>query len=184
MAAGARWRSIGGALTTSPDFLPRRPTLAFVLRHPAHLLAFGLGSGLVRPAPGTAGTLLALPIFWFVHPRVPDVAFLGMIAVLFLVGIWACGRTGRALGVPDHSGMVLDEIVAFLLVLFMLPATLPWQAVGFLLFRLFDIYKPPPIRQLDRSLKGGFGVMLDDLVAAFYALLAVALWKTVVDHGG
>jgi phosphatidylglycerophosphatase A len=164
--------------------MPVRPTLAFVLRHPAHLLAFGLGSGLVRPAPGTAGTLLALPIFWFVHPRVPDAAFLGMIAVLFLVGIWACGRTGRTLGVPDHSGMVLDEIVAFLLVLFMLPATPAWQAVGFLLFRLFDIYKPPPIRQLDRSLKGGLGVMLDDLVAAFYALLAVALWKTVVVHGG
>jgi len=164
--------------------MPVRPTLAFVLRHPAHLLAFGLGSGLVRPAPGTAGTLLALPIFWFVHPRVADATFLGMIAVLFLVGIWACGRTGRTLGVPDHSGMVLDEIVAFLLVLFMLPATPAWQAVGFLLFRLFDIYKPPPIRHLDRSLKGGLGVMLDDLVAAFYALLAVVLWKTVASHGG
>jgi phosphatidylglycerophosphatase A len=164
--------------------MPVRPTLAFVLRHPAHLLAFGLGSGLVRPAPGTAGTLLALPIFWFVHPRVADATFLGMIAVLFLVGIWACGRTGRTLGVPDHSGMVLDEIVAFLLVLFMLPATPAWQAVGFLLFRLFDIYKPPPIRHLDRSLKGGLGVMLDDLVAAFYALLAVVLWKTVAGHGG
>jgi phosphatidylglycerophosphatase A len=147
-------------------------------------VSLGLGSGLVRPAPGTAGTLLALPIFWFVHPRVADATFLGMIAVLFLVGIWACGRTGRTLGVPDHSGMVLDEIVAFLLVLFMLPATPAWQAVGFLLFRLFDIYKPPPIRQLDRSLKGGLGVMLDDLVAAFYALLAVVLWKTVASHGG
>jgi len=177
MAAGARWRSIGGALTTSPDFLPRRPTLAFVLRHPAHLLAFGLGSGLVRPAPGTAGTLLALPIFWFVHPRVPDVAFLGMIAVLFLVGIWACGRTGRALGVPDHSGMVLDEIVAFLLVLFMLPREPLWEAFGFLLFRLFDILKPLPIRYYDRTLKTGFGVMFDDLIAALYTLLVLALWK-------
>ena len=83
--------------------------------------------------------------------------------------------TGRALGVPDHGAMVWDEIVAFLLVLFFTPESLPWQAAAFVLFRLFDIFKPPPIRYYDRTFKSGFGVMLDDLVAAFYTLLVLAV---------
>ena len=91
--------------------------------------------------------------------------------------------TGRALGVHDHGGIVFDEIVAFLLVMFMIPKTLWWQVAGFLLFRFFDIVKPPPIGHFDRTLKGGFGVMLDDLLAAFYVLLAIAIWKTVVTDG-
>lgn len=147
-----------------------------MLRHPAHFLAFGFGAGLVPGAPGTAGTLLAFPLFWLLQPRLAASEFLVLLAVMFAAGIWACDKTGRTLGAADHGGMVWDEIVAFLLVLFFTPDTLYWQACAFLLFRLFDILKPQPIRYYDRTFKSGFGVMLDDLIAAFYTLLVLALW--------
>ena len=153
------------------------PSWRFVLRHPAHLIAFGFGAGLVPGAPGTAGTLLAFPLFWLVQPRLAAVEFLLLLAIMFAVGVWACHETGHALGVPDHGGMVWDEIVAFLLVLFFTPDSVYWQAFAFLLFRLFDILKPPPIRYFDQTLKGGFGVMLDDLLAAAYTLLVLAVFK-------
>lgn len=148
-----------------------------MLRHPAHFLAFGFGAGLVPVAPGTAGTLLAFPLFWGLAPRLAAGEFLALLAVMFVAGIWACGKTGRALGVADHGGMVWDEVVAFMLVLFFTPDSLYWQAGAFLLFRVFDILKPQPIRYYDRTFKNGFGVMLDDLVAAFYVLLLLALWR-------
>ncbi len=163
-----------------PD-LVLQPSWRFVLRHPAHLLAFGFGAGLVPGAPGTAGTLLAFPLYWLLQPRLAAIEFLVLIAIMFVAGIWACDKTGRALGTPDHSGMVWDEIVAFLLVLFFTPRSPYWQAGAFLLFRLFDILKPPPIRHFDRALKDGRGVMLDDMLAAFYTLLVLASWKWLVD---
>jgi phosphatidylglycerophosphatase A len=158
-----------------------RPSWRFLLSHPAHMIAFGFGVGLVPVAPGTWGTLLALPVFLLVSPRLEAVEFLLMLAVLFALGVWACGVTGRAIGAADHGGMVWDETVAFLLVLFFVPAMLPWQAAAFLLFRLFDILKPPPIRYYDQSLKGGFGVMFDDLIAASYTLLVLAVATTILD---
>lgn len=170
-------------MTTSAEPLPVRPTLGFVLAHPAHFLAFGFGAGLVRPAPGTWGTLVALPLYWIIAPQVHELLLLMFIAGLFAAGVWACGRTGRALGVPDHGGMVVDEIVAYLLVLYWLPRELPWQAAGFVLFRAFDIVKPPPIRQADRHVKGGFGVMLDDLIAAFYAVLVLGAVRGLIGTG-
>lgn len=157
-----------------------RPGWAFVLRHPAHFIAFGGGAGLSPAAPGTMGTLLAFPLFWLLNPHLDSVEFLLLIAALFLIGIWACSVTGKALGVHDHGGMVWDEIVAFLLVLFFTPDSLIWQAYAFLLFRLFDIFKPQPIRYYDRTLRSGFGVMFDDLLAAFYALFFLAAWKAVM----
>ena len=157
-----------------------RPTWRFVLSHPAHFLSFGFGSGLSPVAPGTMGTLVAFPLYaylksWFGQS---DFFFLAFIAQLFLLGIWLCGKTGRAIGEDDHSGIVFDEIVAFLLVLFFTPEGLFWQAGAFLLFRFFDILKPPPIAYYDRMLHGGFGVMFDDLLAAFYALICLALFKS------
>lgn len=128
-------------------------------------------------APGTFGTLLALPLFWVVSPWLRPIEFLLLIAAMFLIGIWACGITGGALGVTDHGGMVWDEIVAFMVVLFFTPGSPYWQTLAFLLFRLFDIFKPPPIRYYERIFKGGFGVMIDDIVAAFYALVVLAAWK-------
>ena len=151
-----------------------------MLRHPARLIALGGGAGLVPRAPGTAGTLLAFPIYWWLAPVCAPATLLGLIALGFGVGIWACEHTGRALGVADHGGIVWDEIVAFLLVLFFTPAGYLWQACAFLLFRLFDILKPSPIRYFDRKWKNGFGVMFDDVLAAFYTLLALALAKLLI----
>lgn len=158
-----------------------RPSWRFVLRHPAHFIAFGGGAGLVPVAPGTVGTLLAFPLYWIAVPRLEPAAFLLFVCALFGLGVWACDMTGRAIGVSDHRGMVWDETVSFLLVLFLTPATLYWQGSAFLLFRAFDILKPQPIRYYERRFKNGFGVMLDDLVAAFFALIVLAIAKIIVD---
>ena len=157
------------------------PSLRFVLTLPLHFLAFGFGAGLARGAPGTAGTLVAFPLFWFLNPQLMPLVFLALVAGLFVLGIWICGKTGKDLGVHDHGGIVWDEIVAFLLVLNFTPPTLLWQAFAFLLFRIFDVLKPPPINYFDQTVHGGFGVMLDDLIAAFYTLLFMAFWKTLID---
>lgn len=152
-----------------------RPSWRFLTRHPAHVIAFGFGVGLAPVAPGTWGTLIAVPAYWLLSSRLEPVDFLLVLGVLFVLGVWACDVTGRTIGASDHGGMVWDEAVAFLLVLFFVPAALPWQAAAFLLFRLFDILKPPPIRYYERTFRNGFGVMLDDFVAAFYTLLVVAV---------
>jgi phosphatidylglycerophosphatase A len=148
-----------------------------VRRRAAHFIAFGAGIGLSSAAPGTAGTLAAFPLFWVLGYFLDAADFLLLIGAMFIVGIWACAVTGKALGSHDHGGMVWDEIVAFLLVLVFTPKSLIWQAFAFLLFRVFDIIKPPPIRYYDNKLRGGFGVMFDDMLAAFYALLCLAAWK-------
>ncbi len=146
-----------------------------MLQHPAHFIALGGGVGLAPFAPGTFGTLLAFPIFWLAAPRLEPVLYLAGLALLFAIGVWACGVTGRALGAPDAGSMVWDETVAFLLVLFFTPAGIYWQVFAFLTFRVFDIAKPPPIRYYERTFKGGWGVMIDDIVAAFYTLLVLAV---------
>lgn len=151
----------------------------FLLAHPAHFLALGLGSGMSPVAPGTVGTLFAWMSYPWLRSRFGDADFLLFLLAAFLVGIYACDRTGRDLGVPDHGAMVWDEIVPFWLVLLLCPPSESWQAAAFLLFRGFDIFKPPPIRSVDRSLKNGFGVMADDLLAAAYTLLALALARAV-----
>ncbi|HZS67867.1 MAG TPA: phosphatidylglycerophosphatase A [Burkholderiales bacterium] len=147
-----------------------RPSPGFAFSHPAHAFALGFGAGLSPFAPGTIGTLVAWPLGWYL----PPIVLVGAIAPLFALGIWACSVTGRHLGVADHRAMVWDEIVAFLLVLAFVPRTLGWQAAAFVLFRFFDIAKPPPIRALERRYHGGFGVMVDDLLAAGYTLLVLA----------
>ncbi|MEY2632184.1 MAG: hypothetical protein RIR00_838 [Pseudomonadota bacterium] len=154
------------------------PSLRFLLAHPAHFLACGLGSGLAPKAPGTFGTLFA----WISYPLLPalfpgEAALLGFLALAFVVGVWAIQRTGQALGEPDHGSIVWDEIVPFWFVLVLTPPSLAWQALAFALFRLFDITKPQPARWFDRNLKTGFGVMMDDTVAAGYTLLALALCR-------
>ena len=166
-------------MTTSADPI-LNPSWRLVLSRPAHFIAFGFGVGKSPVAPGTLGTLLAFPLYSLIGPRLDPVPFLMLIGILFAIGVWACGRTGEFLRAPDHGGMVWDEVVAFLLVLFFTPPDLLWQAFAFLLFRLFDVLKPPPIRYCERTIPGGLGVMADDMIAAFYTLLVLALWKTVV----
>jgi phosphatidylglycerophosphatase A len=155
------------------------PTLPFLFRHPAHFIALGFGAGLAPVAPGTFGTLVAIPIATALRAYASDLGFAAALAGFALLGVWAAAVTGRALGVPDHGAIVCDEIVAFLLVLYFVGNDGVAVAFAFLLFRLFDIVKPPPIRQLDAALKNGFGVMLDDLLAAGYTLLVLALWRRV-----
>lgn len=152
-----------------------RPTFHLLLSHPAHFIALGFGAGLSPRAPGTAGTLLAWLLFPIVRIPVPDGVFLAFLASLFVAGVLAAERTGKALGVPDHGAIVWDEMVAMWLVLLFTPPTLMWQAVAFVLFRFFDIVKPPPVRWADRRLKGGFGVMFDDILAAGYAIIVLAV---------
>jgi len=151
------------------------PAPRWVFQSVWRIVAFGFGSGLLRPAPGTWGTLLGW-LLWIVLLQGRSDGFILIVLVTaFVIGCWACERAGRALGVPDHGGMVWDEIVAFWLVLWLTPHSLAAQAVAFVLFRGFDIVKPQPVRYFDARFKGGFGVMLDDIVAAAYSLLIMAI---------
>ena len=159
---------------------PHRPNLRFVYAHPAHGIAFAGGIGLAPFAPGTFGTLLAFPLFALLVATTGAVTQLFVFMVLFAIGAWACQVTGRALGVSDHGGMVWDETVAFLLVLMFTPAGWAWQIAAFALFRFFDIVKPQPIRHFDSTLKNGFGVMFDDLLAAGYTMLLLAFAKILI----
>lgn len=165
-----------------------RPTARFMFGHPARLIAYGFGSGLSPVSPGTVGTLYGwlsfVVISMWVDPATDPVTWLWIIVGSFLVGLWACQRTARDMGVFDHGSMVWDEIVAFWIVLlFVVPTGFWGQFAAFLWFRLFDIAKPAPIRYYDRTLKGpglmgAFGVMFDDVLAAFYTLLVFALWRS------
>lgn len=157
-----------------------RPTWRFVLRHPAHFIALAGGVGLAPVAPGTFGTLAAVPLYWAANTWLAAWQYLLLVAALFAVGVWACDVAGRAIGAADHGAMVWDETVAFMIVLFFVPARPSWQVAAFVVFRAFDILKPPPIRYYERTFKNGFGVMLDDIVAAFHTLVIFAVAKVIM----
>lgn len=149
-----------------------------LLRQPVHLLAFGFGAGLFPFAPGTAGTLVAIPL-------VIATAALGWSAQLAIallgiaLGVYICGESARRLGTHDHPAIVWDEISGYMITMLPVPPTWPWLLAGFVLFRLFDILKPWPIREADHSLRGGLGIMLDDVLAGIFAgliLLALNTW--------
>ena len=154
----------------------KRPTLRFMLSHPAHVISLGFGSGLAPFAPGTFGTLVGLFAARWLQPMVGDTMFFLGFAVAFALSVWAAGVTGRALGESDHGSIVSDEVIAMALITAMLPGAAWKQLWAFLLFRLLDIWKPGPIGWADRNVKGAFGVMLDDLIAAALTLLIFALW--------
>jgi phosphatidylglycerophosphatase A len=135
-----------------------------LLWHPLGFLGFGFGSGLVPVAPGTAGTLAAVPLYLLLRDlSLGD--YLAVVALLFLVGLPVCAHAVRQLGVHDHPAIVWDEIVGYLVTMVAAPPGLVWIVAGFVLFRIFDILKPWPIRWCDRRVPGGFGIMLDDLLA-------------------
>ena len=158
----------------------KHPTVRFTFAHPARLIALGFGTGLAPVAPGTFGTLLAFPIYMLLDRWLDPLALLVLIAAFFAIGVWACARTGRDLGVADHGAMNWDEVVAMMLILLIIPARWEWWAFAFFAFRFFDVVKPPPIRHIDRTMKGGLGVMFDDIVAAFYTLLLIAAAKRLL----
>lgn len=144
-------------------------------KNPVHILAFGLGSGAAPKAPGTFGTLAAVGIYYFWLQQLTLLPFLVLIVVSFFIGVWLCDKTSRDLGVHDHSGIVFDEWVGFWITMIAVPAGWQWLLLGFLLFRLFDIWKPQPIRWLDKHVQGGFGIMIDDVLAGIYALVVLQL---------
>ncbi len=150
-----------------------------MLKHPVHCVSLGFGLGASPWAPGTFGTLLGIPCYWLMHD-LPLAFYLGVLALMFAAGVWACDYTARALGVHDHPAIVLDEVVGYLVAMIAAPAGWMWMAAGFVLFRLFDIWKPWPIHVLDRHVHGGLGIMLDDVVAGVYALgvLQLGVWVT------
>ncbi len=149
---------------------------SFMRAHWTHWLALGFGAGLSPWAPGTVGTLVGFPVFWLLC-FVPLEMRWWLWAFLFALGIWACGRTAQSLGQEDPGPIVWDEVMAFVLVLIWVPPTVGSALAGFVLFRLFDVLKPFPVSWADRHVKGGLGIMLDDLLAACYALIFLWLWK-------
>ncbi len=144
------------------------------MSNPVHFLAFGLGSGLFPQAPGTMGTLAAVPLYLLLqHLSLP--LYCAVVALAFLLGIYLCGQTSKDLGVHDHGGIVWDEFCGFWITMLAAPAGWLWIVIGFVLFRFFDIWKPWPVRQLDKHMAGGLGIMLDDVVAGVYALIVLQL---------
>ena len=150
-----------------------------IISNPVHCLAFGFGSGLSPKAPGTFGTLAAIPLYLLLSQLALPI-YVGLLLASFAVGIYLCGKTARDLGVHDHPGIVWDEFVGFWLTMLVAPAGWLWIVLGFVLFRIFDILKPWPISFLDKRIHGGFGIMIDDVVAGLYALLILQLLTRVL----
>ena len=149
------------------------PSLRILLAHPAHFLALGCGSGLAPKAPGTFGTLFAWATYQALHDWFNAPQLWIFFAISFVLGIWAIGITGKTLGEVDHGSIVWDEIVPFWMLLAITPDSFWWQCAAFLLFRLFDITKPFPASYFDQKVKNGFGVMMDDVVAAVFSALVI-----------
>lgn len=147
-----------------------------VFSSPVHFLAFGFGSGLAPWAPGTAGTLVAVVLEWPLRSQGLEIRLL-VAVLLFAAGVWICGESSRRLGVHDHGGIVWDEIAGYFLTMLLAPEGWQWSVLGFVLFRLFDIAKPWPIREIDHRLGGGLGIMVDDTLAAVFA--GLILWGLV-----
>jgi len=141
---------------------------------PSGFLAFGFGSGLSPVAPGTMGTLVAIP-FAILLKSLGTLGFWIVLFALFWFGVWLCDRVSRKLGVHDHGGIVWDEMVGYWLAVAFVPLQWPWLLAAFVLFRFFDIYKPWPIRQLDKNVSGGFGIMIDDILAAIFSMILLAV---------
>tara|TARA_B110000908_G_scaffold31890_1_gene37968 strand:- start:166 stop:663 length:498 start_codon:yes stop_codon:yes gene_type:complete len=152
--------------------LATNPTFAQLLRSPTLMLAFGFGSGLSPKAPGTMGTLAAIPLWWLLA-QLPLTSYLILVLIAAVVGITICGRAADQMGVHDHGGIVWDEFVGFWIAMAALPVTWTSVILGFVLFRLFDILKPWPISWLDKKVSGGFGIMIDDVIAGLAAAAVI-----------
>ena len=152
----------------------KNPSVIECLTNPIHSLAFGFGSGLAPFAPGTFGTLVAIPIYLLLQPLSLPV-YLAVLLALILLSIYICGESARQLNTHDHSGIVLDEICGYLVTMILVPSGWLWIILGFLLFRLFDIWKPWPINWLDRKVQGGLGIVIDDVLAGIFAAICLQL---------
>ena len=151
-----------------------RLSFSTLLKQPVHFLAFGFGAGLMPQAPGTFGTLVAVPVYLLIMQLSLPVDLM-VLAFMTAVGVWVCGRTSADLGVHDHGGIVWDEMVGYLVTLAAVPPSWWNMLLAFVLFRVFDIAKPWPISWVDRRVSGGLGIMVDDIIAALFALPVVHL---------
>ena len=142
------------------------------LSNPAHFAAFGFGSGCAPKAPGTAGTAVAV-LLYLPLQFLPLYAYILMLLVTFILGVWLCDKASKFLGVHDHGGIVWDEFVGYWVTMILAPPGWEWIVLGFILFRIFDIWKPQPIRYFDRHVHGGLGIMIDDVWAGIYALIVL-----------
>lgn len=156
---------------------PPSPTL---IRSPAQLFAFGFGSGLSPVAPGTVGTLAAVPLYYFGLAQLSLPAYLALVMVALILGVWICDVASRELGVHDHPGIVWDEFVGFWIAAIALPPEPLWIGLAFTVFRLYDIIKPWPVSWLDEHVSGGLGIMIDDIAAGILACATLQLaYRTV-----
>ena len=151
-----------------------------VMTDPVHILAFGFGTGLAPVAPGTVGSLVGVLLAWLTLD-LGLIIQIGCAVAISVAGVWICGESARRLGIHDHGGIVWDEIAGMYIVLLVTPTTLWAWILAFGLFRAFDIVKPWPIRDLDHRMKGGLGIMLDDLVAALYAALLLVFLGSLMN---
>jgi phosphatidylglycerophosphatase A len=150
-------------------------------KYPVHFLAYGLGTGLVPVAPGTAGSLVGVALFWLMAP-LSALYYAAITVVLWVAGLFICGQTARDLGAHDPGAIVWDEIVGFLVAMYLIPRDWRWVLAGFVLYRLFDIWKPYPIRMVERGLGVGTGIMADDVVAGVYTLAILHLVRWGVER--
>lgn len=148
---------------------------ASIWRNPVHFFAFGLGSGAAPWAPGTVGTAAAVIPYLLWIQFLSPLWFGLLLLVTFVIGVWLCERTSEDLGVHDHSGIVWDEFVGYWLTMFLAPQGWEWALVGFILFRFFDVLKPWPVKWADRRVAGGFGIMVDDVLAGVYAWIGMQI---------
>ncbi|HEX4044986.1 MAG TPA: phosphatidylglycerophosphatase A [Gammaproteobacteria bacterium] len=147
------------------------PIPAAIWQDPYYFLAFGLGTGAIPFAPGTFGTLMAIPFYLLLATILPAVYYVVFVGVFVMLSVWLCERVSQAMHVHDHPGMVIDEFAGFFVTMMYAPAGWIWVVMGFILFRIFDIWKPWPIHWLDEKIAGGLGIVLDDVIAGIYALI-------------
>ena len=154
--------------------IKRNQVPASVWHNPIHCIAFGLGAGASPYAPGTVGTLLGIPLVWLLS-EIPVIGYLLMTFLLYAAGVWICARTSSDIGVHDHSGIVIDEVTGYLVTMILVPVNIWTLITGFFVFRFFDIVKPWPVRWLDKRVKGGTGMMIDDVLAGIFSLIVMQL---------
>lgn len=150
----------------------------FDLKKPVHCVALGFGAGYAPRAPGTVGTLVGIP-FYLLAVQLPWAAYALVLLGLFLAGVWICDRAARDAGVHDHPAIVWDEVVGYMVTMLLMPPQWYWVVGGFLAFRFFDVLKPWPIRWVDRRVAGGFGIMVDDVLAGLFAAAVLQLVRAL-----
>jgi len=160
----------------------KQPPARVIFTNPVHFLAFGMGSGLSPVAPGTTGTLAAIPFTWLMAHYLSLPGYLAITLFALVIGFWICGRSSEMLGVHDHRGIVWDEFVGYFITMIAVPTEWYWYLLGFFLFRFFDVIKPWPAHYFDNRIHNGIGIVMDDVVAGLYALAVLHLSIYGVGH--